>query len=178
MFGYSYHLIVTANHHSFQKPSTLKIASAGVQRHLALRPDRAPARPDDRAASPDGLAHRRRPQVQPGPERCKSVALRLPGAASGGLQGSASCGPQELLLKSLCASFVSFVRFVVWSVVDGYNYQLIVIASRKHCFPNPAPGELPLPEAGSPGPQARPGLLCARSRALAWQPGPPGGRRQ
>jgi len=41
------------------------------------------------------------------------------------------------LLRVLCA-------FVVWSVVAGYNYQLIVIANRMH-----AP----------PGPQAQPGLL-------------------
>jgi len=43
---------------------------------------------------------------------------------------------------------VIFVRFVVWSVVAGYNYLLIVIANRRH-----AP----------PGPPARPGS-CASER--------------
>jgi hypothetical protein len=37
--------------------------------------------------------------------------------------------------ESLCASFVSFVRFVVWSVIAGYNYQLIVMANRRHAPP-------------------------------------------
>jgi len=82
LFGYNYHLIVTANHHSFLKPSTLKIASAGVQRHLALRPDRAPARPDDSAAAPDGPAHWRQPRAAAGTRALAAIpALLLPGAA-------------------------------------------------------------------------------------------------
>jgi len=34
--------------------------------------------------------------------------------------------------------------FVVWSVADGYNYLLIVIANRRHRLPNPAPRKTPL----------------------------------
>ncbi|MGB5098987.1 MAG: hypothetical protein WBN94_00090 [Methanothrix sp.] len=46
-----------------------------------FRPDRAPARPDDIAASPEGPATGGGHKQQPGPERRKSAALRLPGAA-------------------------------------------------------------------------------------------------
>ena len=50
----------------------------------------------------------------------------------------------NLFVRPLCLR-----AFVVWSVVDGYNYPQIVIANRRHCFSNPAPGKLPLPKAGT-----------------------------
>ncbi len=121
-------------------------------------------------ANPDGPAHTRRPQAaarpdggghkqQSGPERHKSAALRLPGAAAGSSQESLCWRiATNLSVSSLC-----LCAFVVWSAVTGYNYQLIVIANTDIVSQNPAPGKLPLPEAGSPGPPAS----CPRARAPA-----------
>ena len=151
MSGYNFLLIIIGNDDRFPKSKLPgEAASARLQLLMAPRPDRSPAHHDDRAANPNGPAHRQWPRAAAGTRAPAAITVeRLPGAASGSPQESASCGLQELLLKSLCASFVSFVRFVVWSVVAGYNYQLIVIANRRCCFSNPAPGKFPSPKAGT-----------------------------
>jgi len=95
-----------------------------------------PARPDDIVPAPDG----------PAPRAAAAKASRDPSGTK--------IAKLEKRLESLCTSFVNFVRFVVWSVVDGYNYQLIVIANRRHCFPNPALRKTALPETSTPDSKA------------------------
>jgi len=89
-----------------------EVTLAGVQFHLALRPDRPPALPDNIAASPDGPAHGQLPRAQP----C------LPGSHSRAATGRCCPHPRkdedaggcrEILLKSLCASSVRSVPLVV-----------------------------------------------------------------
>jgi hypothetical protein len=121
------------------------------------------------ATSQPSPAHRQRPRSQPGPERRKSATLRLPGAVAGSPHGSPIWrASMNLFDRPLCLR-----AFVVWSVVAGYNCQLIVIENRRHCFPNPVPGKTPRPEASTPdiGP-ARPLPPSASAYVHA---GPPGG---
>lgn len=107
--------------------SQARPASCPRTRSLA-RQSRSPKRqaPQPRTAWPDGSGHKQ----QPGTERHKSAALRLPGAAAGSPQGSLNCRTHRIFAHPLCLR-----AFVVRSVVDGYNYPLIVIANRRHCFP-------------------------------------------
>ena len=127
-------------------------------RHLALRPDRAPAPEHDRLsgkpARPDDIAAR---PGQPGPRAAAMSSSRDPSVGSNHGRAAVPAllpiarkdGKDGDCIRSLCAYFVSFVRLVVWSVVAGYNYQLIVIANRRCCFSNPAPGKFPSPKAGT-----------------------------
>jgi len=52
--------------------------------------------------------------------------------------GSQRWKPHRIFARPLCLR-----AFVVWSVVAGNNYQLIVIANRRHCFPIPRPENYP-----------------------------------
>ena len=109
---------------------------------------RMQARPDDSAASPG------RPWTTGGHERSRTTKRSM------GLSGAAADNPQESQRwRTATNLFVrSFVPscLCVWSAVDGYNYPLVVIASRRHFFSNPAPGKTPSSEACSPCPQTRP----------------------
>ena len=165
LFGYNYHREEPQNHHSFLNPNPENCRSRSPLPPVTSAqpaPARPPTSPQARTARPTGGGHER----EPGPERRKSAALRLTGAAAGSPQGSQSWRTvRNLFVRPLCLR-----AFVVWSVVAGYNYLLIVIANRRHCFPNPRPENCPS-DASTPDSQACPAPERERLRACgpAWR---------
>ena len=158
-------------------PFSSKLRGFAPSREPVISARPAPMPPSPRLASqpalatspprpgPMGSGHKQ----QPGPERLRARPCGRPvllPVACKNRQAGDRIG--SLCQKSLCASSVRSVPlwWDRWSY--GYNYQRIVIANRRRCIPNSEPGELPLPEAGSPGTQARP-ASCPQARALVRQ---------
>ncbi len=134
-----------------------------------------------REATPDCPDHERRPRAQPGPERPSTRPCGCPALLQLSSQGSQNGRTYaKLFVRPLCLR-----AFVVWSVVAGNNYQLIVIASRWHCFLNSAPRKTALAggwlswPSGPTGPPAswheRLPSNPARPDDIAAQAGPTGG---
>jgi hypothetical protein len=138
-------------------PKPGKAAQFAGMRHPDLRADRAPA-PPARApvwqASPPGRqrskpgrsGHRRWLTSAAGTRAAQHAALRLPGAASGSPQGWQSCRTHRIFARPLCLH-----AFVVWSVVAGYDYPLIVIANRRPAHLALRPDRPPAPLCTSAG---------------------------